>query len=107
MPSSLIETAATKATLFTPELVTERVAGIKLSYGLHQLVVHQPSGWVAHTQLVFERKRRQIGLGLADEVDRQKPCSQGQLCRLKDGACDQRGLVSTGIALKKLLIPNM
>jgi len=78
----------------------QHVAGLPLHHCLHQFVVHQPCRWVAHTQVAFERKRRQSSLGLADEVDCQEPHRQGQLGALEHGASDQRRLMPTRVALK-------
>src|SRR5450830_368280 len=82
---------------------TERVASFTLSHGLHQFVLHQPGRRVAHAQLAFESQSRQARLGLADEVNRQKPYRQRQFGRLKDGARDQRRLMATGVALKNFV----
>jgi len=78
----------------------QRIARFTLHHGLHQLVVHQPCGWIAYTQVTLERECRQAGLGLADEVDRQEPHRQWQLGPLKHGASDERCLMPTRVALK-------
>ena len=102
--SDLATTAlAPQISIVDLDFSTERVAGLTLSHGLHQFVVYQPSSRVAHAELAFEGQSRQAGLGLADEVDRQKPRLQRQLGRLKNGARDQRRLMSAGIALKNLV----
>ncbi len=102
------------ASAFAPQIrivnldfATERVAGLPRGHGLHQLVVHQPGCGIAHAQLAFERERRHAGFGLTDEVDRQKPGRQRQFRRLKNGACDQRGLMPTGLTLKDIMAPRL
>ena len=65
------------------------------------LEMHRPCGGIAHNELTFERERRQLSLGLADQIDGEKPRGQGQF-----GADDQRiggdrGLEPTGTALLK------
>jgi len=100
LPSSAL---AAQISVFHLDFATEHVAGFTLCHGLHQLVMHQPGCGIAHAQLAFECECRQTGFGLTDEVDRQKPCRQRQLGRLKNGARDQRGLMPTGIALENLV----
>ena len=85
------------------DFATERVECFTFSHGLHQFVLHQPRRWVAHAELTFESQSRQTSLGLADEVNCQKPYGQRQFGRLKDGASNQRCLMPTGIALKNLV----
>lgn len=84
------------------DLAFEHVALLAFGHRLHQLVVDKPRGGVAHPQLSLERERRQPGLGLTDEVDRQEPDRQGQFGGLEDGASDQRALMPAGIALEQL-----
>jgi hypothetical protein len=64
---------ATQISIIHLNFATERVGCFTLSHGLHQFVMHQPNRWVAHAQLTFESQSRQTGLGLADEVNCQKP----------------------------------
>jgi len=104
LPSSAL---AAQISVVHLDFATEHVAGFTLRHGLHQLVMHQPGCGIAHAQLAFERECRQTGFGLTDEVDRQKPCRQRQLGRLKNGARDQRGLMPTGIALKDFVALGM
>ena len=85
---------------------TQSVVGLAFDHRLHQLVVDQPSGGVAHPQITLQGQRRESGLGLADQVDRQKPDRQRQLGALKHRANDQRGLVVAGIALEGLAPPG-
>ena len=102
-PDLAANALTTQIRIINLNFATERVERFTLSHGLHQLVVNQPSRWVAHTQLAFQGQRGQTGLGLTNEVDRQKPCRQRQLGRLKDRACNQRCLMSTSVALKYLV----
>jgi len=67
-------------------------------------VVDEPGRRVAHPEVTHEGERRQPGLGLADEVDRQEPGGQRQLGALHQGAGDQRGLVATGAALEQRMV---
>ena len=61
-----------------------------------------PGRAVADAELAFERQRRKLSLGLAEQMDGQKPGGQGQLRSLHHTPADQRGLMSKGIALKHL-----
>lgn len=72
-----------------------------LGHRLHQFVVDRPGSGVAHPQVAHERERRQPGLGLTDEVDREKPHCQEQFGALHHGAGDQRALMPSGSALKQ------
>lgn len=94
-------TLAAQVGIVDVDLAFENIPRLALCHRAHQLVVDQPGRRVAHPQLSHERERRQPGLGLADEVDREKPDGQGQFGALHDGAGDQRGLMPTGMALKK------
>ncbi len=78
------------------------VAGLALHHGLHQLVVHEPGGGIAHPQSALQGQGRETALGLADEVHGQKPHRQRQLGALEQGAGDQRGLMMAAVALKGL-----
>ncbi len=82
-------------------LAFEDITRLALGHRTHQLVVDQPGRGIAHPQVSHQRERRQPGLGLADKVDREKPDAQGQFAALHHGARDQRGLMPTGLALKK------
>jgi hypothetical protein len=52
--------------------------------------------------LALQGQRRQPGLRLADQVDRQKAGGQRQLGALEQRAGDRRCLMSTGQALEDL-----
>ena len=83
----------------------EEIAIFPIGHGLHQLVLHQPRRRVTHSQLAPERQCRQSRLGLADQVDRQKPGCQRQFGSLEKRTGNQRCLVPTRNALKDLAYP--
>ena len=64
---------------------------------LHEFVMHPPGGRVADTQGPLQRQWRQARFCLTDQVDRQKPEGQGQMCALEQSAGDERCLVATGL----------
>ena len=66
-------------------------------------MVDEPCGGIAHAQVPLERQRRQTGLGLADQVDRQKPHGQRELGALQHGAGNEGSLMSAGVALVDLV----
>ena len=72
---------------------------VAVGHRTHDFVMHQPCGRVAHAELAFKRERRQPGLGLADQVDGQKPGGQGQFRAGEQRAGGDRGLMTAGIAL--------
>ena len=76
------------------DLAIENVTRLTIGHRLHQFVVDEPSGRIAHPEVALECERRQSGLGLADQVDRQEPGGQRQFRTLKDGAGNQRGLMA-------------
>lgn len=82
-------------------LAFEDIALLAFGHRLHQLVVNEPRRRIAHPQVPLEGECRQPGLGLADEVDREKPNAQGQFRALHHGARDQRGLMPTSLALEQ------
>ncbi len=77
-------------------LSAKDVPSLPFNHRLHKLVVDPPSGGVADSQVALQGQGRQPGLGLADQVQGQKPRRQGQLGALKQGAGDQRGLLAAG-----------
>lgn len=79
----------------------EPVAALACGHGTVDLVVQQPGGRVAHTDLALHRQRRQTRLGLADEIDGQEPCGQRQLGVLHQAAGCQRGLMPAAVALEQ------
>ena len=83
------------------DLAVEDVACLAFGHRLHQLVVHEPGGRIAHPKVTLERQCRQLGLGLADEVDREEPHGQRQLGALHHSTGDQRSLVTTVLALEQ------
>ena len=55
------------------DLAFEDTVRLTLGHRLHQLLVEEPGGWVAHSQRSHKGERRQSGFGLTDEIDRQEP----------------------------------
>ena len=80
----------------------QRVKGFALQHGLHELVLDTPGRGVADPQMALQRQRGQSRLGLTDQVNGEKPSSQGQAGALENGAGNQRSLVTTMAALKRL-----
>lgn len=81
------------------DLSLQDVGLLPLSHGPEDLVVQQPGGVVVHPQTAAQLKGRDAGLGLADQVEGQKPLGQRQLGRLHDRAGCDGGLIPTGAAL--------
>ena len=79
----------------------QAMLGVTRSHRHHDLVVHQPGRGVTHADVTLQRQGCHTGLGLADEVDRQKPLGQRQLGACEQGVGRQRGLVTTGVALEQ------
>ena len=65
-------------------------------------MLNEPGGGIADTQVALQGQRREPGLRLADQINRQKPYFQPQLGALEQGAGNQRGLVMAGVALEGL-----
>lgn len=84
------------------DLALERVECFALGHGLHELVMPPPGGGVADPQGPLQSQRGQACFRLADQIDRQKPEGQGQMRALEQGAGDERCLVPTSLALKRL-----
>ena len=80
----------------------KRLKGFALQHGLHALVLDTPGREVADPQLALQRQCGQTRLGLTDQVNGEKPSSQGQAGALENGAGNQRSLVTTMAALKRL-----
>ena len=80
----------------------QRVAGVALGHGLHQLVVEKQGGGVADAQLPHHFEGGQAGLGQADQVDRQEPDGQRQVGGLEQGAGDDGCLLPALLALVSL-----
>ena len=70
---------ATKVGVVDLDGALKPMAGIAPGHGAVDLVVQQPSGRVAHTNLAFERQRNQASLGLTDQINGQEPDGQWQL----------------------------
>ena len=84
-------------------LTFERIGAVALAHRLHQLVLDEPGGRIADTDLAFQGQGGQSRLGLADQIDREKPNRQRQMSALKQRARDQRGLLAAAQALKALV----
>jgi len=78
----------------------QAVLRLALDHRRHEFVVDQPSGRVAHAVVALEFQTRKPNLGLADEVDRQKPRGRRQLGAAEQRARSQRGLAMACTALK-------
>ncbi len=81
---------------------TEQSSGLLARHGAVDLVLQQPGGGIAHAQVSLEGQRRNSGLGLADEVDGQKPGGQRHLGVFHQGPRGQRGLKAAAAALVEL-----
>ena len=81
----------------------QHMAVFPFGHRLHQFVMDQPCGRVTHSQLSLQCQRRQPGLGLADEVNREEPGAQPELRAVTHGAGDERRLMPAGIALQQLV----
>ena len=92
---------ATKVGVVDLDGALEPMAGVARGHGAVDLVVQQPSGRVAHTELAFERQRRQTSLRLTDQINGQEPGGQWQLGVLHQTASSQRCLMPTAIALEQ------
>ena len=69
------------------------------THRLHDLVLHQPGAAVADSELAHELQRRNVVLGLGQQLHGQEPARQRQLAGLEDRAADQAALVGAGAAL--------
>ena len=87
------------------DLAAEHVARLALGHRLHELVVDEPGGGVAHSEVAFEGERREAGLGLAEQIDSQEPHGERQLRGVEDGPGSQRSLMLTWVALERLSPP--
>ena len=75
---------------------------VALAHRLHQLVLDQPGGLVGHPEVTRQRQRRESGLALREQENRQKPSGQRQFGLLEQRSRRQRGLVMAAMALKHL-----
>ncbi len=57
----------------------QAVGVLALGHGAFDLLLQQPGRGVAHPELALERQGRQLGLGLADQVDRQNQDASASL----------------------------
>jgi hypothetical protein len=70
------------------------------AHDLHELVLHEPGGLVANPQVAHQLERRDVVLGLGQQVHGHEPARQPQLGRLEDRATDDAALVAAGGALE-------
>lgn len=73
--------------------------GLGQRHGLQQLVLDEPGGAVAHAQLAGQLQRRDVVLGLRQQLHGQEPARQRQLGGLEDGAAGDAALVLAAGAL--------
>ena len=64
------------------DTAVQQVAVFPLRQGRHQFVMDAPVGWIADPELVHQRQGRETVLGLAEQVDGEKPRGQRQFSRL-------------------------
>ena len=77
-------TLATKVGIVNLDRTLVPMAGIARGHGAVDLVLQQPSGRVVHTELAFERQRRQTSLGLTDQIKAKNQVVNGNLvCSIK------------------------
>jgi hypothetical protein len=69
------------------------------AHGLQDLVFHQPGTPVAHPELAHQLQGRDVVLGLAEQLQREKPAHQRQLAGLEHGPRQQAALVGAAAAL--------
>jgi len=81
------------------DMAAEPLSGGTVGHRPHDLVMHQPSGGVAHADLALQGQRRESGLGLTDQVNGQEPGGQGPLGAGKQSAGRERALVAASVAL--------
>jgi hypothetical protein len=72
---------------------------LAIGHCLHQFVLHTPGRAVTDAQMAHQLQRRDIVLGLGEQVQRQKPGRQRQLGAGKDRVRGQTGLMTTGPTL--------
>lgn len=92
---------APKIGFIDPDMSTEPFLIVSISHRRRDLVVHQPCSREDHAKLAFERERRQAILGLADQLDGEKPGGQRQLGAGEQRAGGDRGLAEASIALEQ------
>src|ERR1017187_1041395 len=93
-------TLTTKVSIVDLNLTIKDITRFSRHHCLHQLMVNEPCGRVAHSQMPHQCQRGQACLGLADQVDRQEPHRQREFRTLEYRTGDKRGLMSAGVALK-------
>jgi hypothetical protein len=80
----------------------EHPVGLALAHDFGELVLDQPGRAIANTEQATQLQRRDIVLGLGEQLHGQKPHRQGQLAGSKDGAAEQAGLATAMTALPVL-----
>ena len=79
----------------------QTMGSVLQGHGTVDLLVQQPGRGIAHPELTFEGQGRRPRLGLADQVDREKPGRQRQLGVLHQAACGDRSLMAAAVALEQ------
>jgi len=79
----------------------QRLAVVTLAHGFHDLVLEQPGGVVGHTKVPGQGHRRNPGLALCEQKNRQKPVGQGQFGVLEQRSGRQRRLMMAAMALNQ------
>jgi len=77
----------------------ENTSFLTMDHDLPQRVFHLPGGLVANAKVTSQFQRRDIVLGLGQQVHAQEPARQRQLGRLKEGCCGDCALVPATRAL--------
>ena len=72
----------------------EHARVLALAHDLHELVLHEPGALVANAQVTLELQRRDVVLGLGEQVHGQEPACQRQLGGFEDRAADGTALVA-------------
>ena len=75
---------AAKIGIIDVDPAAERIVCITLGHGGHQLVLEHPCRGIVDPEQPLQGQSGQPGLGLADEVDRQKPNRQRQTGALEE-----------------------
>ena len=87
------------------DLSPQQVGLLPISHRPQNLVVQQPGRVVVHAQVAAELQRGDPSLGLADQIEGQKPGGQWQLGGLHDRAGRERGLMAAVATLITLEPP--
>ena len=82
------------------DTAAEPAALLALAHDLHELVLDEPGRAIGHPQVAHEFERRDVVLGLREQVHGNKPARQRQLGGLEDRAADEARLMAAGTALQ-------